>query len=264
MKKITFIYLLAILGITTLTAQTQLTFESGVVTDYFDHDTNLFTVDLRANFDPGGVNASSNISNVQYQNAATGNDGITLKINPVSTLVGSIVFDIYLYGPKTNYYAYLYNDAVGTSQRLEISEAANFSTFNEWETKSFSIIDMIPIGGARSDYNRLTIFIERGVDQGTFQFGLDNVTVQPHLLSNTRHQDFKFEYYPNPVSNNVQLNSERPMNEIKLFNTLGQEVLSKNINASQFQLNISDIKSGLYFLEVYGDNSKKTVKILKK
>ena len=75
--------------------------------------------------------------------------------------------------------------------------------------------------------------------------------------------NFKFNYYPNPTSNQLNLSSERNISKVELFNVLGQKVQSNTINAAQKQLNIGHLQKGIYFMEVSIDSAKKTFKIVK-
>lgn len=74
---------------------------------------------------------------------------------------------------------------------------------------------------------------------------------------------FKFSYYPNPSSNQVNLSAEKNISKVELFNLLGQKVLSNTVNSSQKQLNIANLQKGMYLMEVSIDNAKKTFKIIK-
>jgi len=66
--------------------------------------------------------------------------------------------------------------------------------------------------------------------------------------------------HPNPVSDNLAIQSKTPISEVKLINMIGQVVLNrKNENT----LNVSNLESGLYFLRVADENgSTQTIKVL--
>lgn len=74
---------------------------------------------------------------------------------------------------------------------------------------------------------------------------------------------FKFNYYPNPTSSQLNLSSEKNISKVELFNILGQKVQSNTVNASQKQLNIANLQKGMYMMEVSIENVKKTFKIVK-
>ena len=95
--------------------------------------------------------------------------------------------------------------------------------------------------------------------------GKVQLVFDPSSLSTSfpEFSNFKFSYYPNPSSNQVNLFAEKNISKVELFNLLGQKVLSNTVNASQKQLNIDNLQKGMYLMEVSIDNAKKTFKIIK-
>lgn len=70
-------------------------------------------------------------------------------------------------------------------------------------------------------------------------------------------------YYPNPVNDVLALKSQNVINTIEVYNTIGQKVIRK-MNASQsYQLDMSGLNSGIYFVKVSGDKASKTIRIIK-
>lgn len=73
--------------------------------------------------------------------------------------------------------------------------------------------------------------------------------------------------YPNPVENTLQLEFQEIKNkvDIELYSTLGQRVFSKTyFNKKEIQINFSNINNGVYFLNVSTNNSRETLKFIKK
>ena len=263
MKKIALLLFTLVLSIN-LIAQTEIDFESGTVNDYFDFDSNNFSVILRSNFDTY-LNPSANISEIRYLNPATGNDAITLKINPVDQSDnGVITFQINIASPNISpATVWLYNDVIGTSSRIEMNNIT-LNAWNEWFTANIGVADMVQIGTQYTNYNRLKIFLQQGTDQGTLLFALDNVIVQPHLtLSNPYFEASIFKYFPNPVNDILQFQSKSIIEKLKVLNITGQGVLSANINSREGQLDLSSLNIGLYFLEVTTNNRTEIFKIVK-
>lgn len=54
-------------------------------------------------------------------------------------------------------------------------------------------------------------------------------------------------YYPNPVSDLLNLSYSQDIVSIKLFNMFGQQLLTKEINASIAQIDMSNYTNGTYF-----------------
>ena len=88
------------------------------------------------------------------------------------------------------------------------------------------------------------------------------ITVTVALGINDFQKD-KFTYYPNPVSNVVNFESNNPISKITLFNLLGQRVEEKEINSLSGQLDMSKLPTGNYLLKFKTDNGESTIKLVK-
>lgn len=71
------------------------------------------------------------------------------------------------------------------------------------------------------------------------------------------------KYYPNPVSNVLTVTYSEAITGLKLYNMVGQQLMSKSVNSNETQLDMSHLPAGSYLLEVTADNKSKTVKLLK-
>ena len=70
--------------------------------------------------------------------------------------------------------------------------------------------------------------------------------------------------FPNPTNAKVSiLSGSENMNTISVYNTSGQTLLSvKNINESQFNLDVTSLKPGIYFLEIDLFETSETMKLI--
>ena len=69
--------------------------------------------------------------------------------------------------------------------------------------------------------------------------------------------------YPNPVKNILNLSSDAKMTSVSVYNLLGQEVLTKTINAQGGVLDMSKLESGVYMVKTISGNEVKTLKVIK-
>ncbi|MGB1309164.1 MAG: T9SS type A sorting domain-containing protein [Oceanihabitans sp.] len=80
-------------------------------------------------------------------------------------------------------------------------------------------------------------------------------------------QDFDnglaFTYYPNPVNNALSLKAQKDIENVSVYNMLGQEVLRTAPNAVNTEVNMSALQSGAYFVKVTIGNATETVRIIK-
>lgn len=79
------------------------------------------------------------------------------------------------------------------------------------------------------------------------------------------NNDVSFNVYPNPTKEKLKINSNQTIREILVFNLLGQKVKSFQSNFKSGEINISELKNGMYFLKLkFIDNTIISVKIIKK
>jgi len=72
-----------------------------------------------------------------------------------------------------------------------------------------------------------------------------------------------FKYYPNPVTNVLNLNYANAITGIEVFNLLGQKVLDKAVNQNNTQIDMTSLTAGTYMVKVMADGTSKTIKVIK-
>jgi len=63
----------------------------------------------------------------------------------------------------------------------------------------------------------------------------------------------EFSLYPNPANDHLFINSPQTISEIAIYDITGKEVLRLE-NISNNQINISDLKTGVYTLKIFGEH----------
>lgn len=103
-------------------------------------------------------------------------------------------------------------------------------------------------------------------DEGTRAWGLgiDSYTLNNNTVAGIEEfVDIDFKYYPNPVSNFLKLNSKENIEEVNIYNILGQEVMHENFSTKTAQIDLSNLPVGAYIAHVQIDSRVGTIKILK-
>jgi len=72
-----------------------------------------------------------------------------------------------------------------------------------------------------------------------------------------------FSAYPNPVKDILHLTYKNQIDEIIVFNMLGQEVAAKQIKNNEANIDMSSLLKGNYFVKVISEQQSKIVKIVK-
>ena len=72
-----------------------------------------------------------------------------------------------------------------------------------------------------------------------------------------------FSVFPNPAHDVLNVASEQPIEEISLFNAMGQNLLNWLPSNNTVQLNLSDLPAGVYFLKIKNLESSLSYKFIK-
>jgi hypothetical protein len=86
----------------------------------------------------------------------------------------------------------------------------------------------------------------------TVVLGVENVNAIP------------FTYYPNPVTDVLNIAAPADITSIKVYNLLGQELLSKTVNTANAVLDMGILTSGTYIVNVTANNTVKTFRVTKR
>ncbi len=89
------------------------------------------------------------------------------------------------------------------------------------------------------------------------------VTVQV-VLGNDDFSMGSFTYHPNPVKNVLSITYTSDITSVTVHNLLGQQVLAKEVNATETAVDMSALADGAYIVNVSSGNSVKSIKVIKK
>ena len=84
--------------------------------------------------------------------------------------------------------------------------------------------------------------------------------LDPNLSNTTLDLKKNFKIYPNPVSSILTIQSEKSIDTIEVFDTLGRLVLTKK---STNTLDVSSLQSGTYLMKIGSQNSIESIKFIK-
>lgn len=73
-----------------------------------------------------------------------------------------------------------------------------------------------------------------------------------------------FKYYPNPIQHVLNISNSSNIEEVELISISGKSILTKKINNTQSEIDLSNVSSGFYFLKVKSEGKTKTIKVVKK
>ena len=68
---------------------------------------------------------------------------------------------------------------------------------------------------------------------------------------------------PNPTKNYLKLNANKEISKVVIYNTLGQKAFSKNVNTLNDNLDLSDLKKGIYIMKATIGDKTGSYRIIK-
>ncbi|MBV1888340.1 MAG: T9SS type A sorting domain-containing protein, partial [Urechidicola sp.] len=90
-----------------------------------------------------------------------------------------------------------------------------------------------------------------------------NITVDNSSASLEDLEKFNFSYAPNPVTDKIRFSSEIAVSQVEVYNVLGQRVLSKELDRNKQDLDISNLKQGVYIMKVAIEDTVGSFRIIK-
>lgn len=93
---------------------------------------------------------------------------------------------------------------------------------------------------------------------------LGSVVVGNTILGTQTFDPATISTFPNPVSNNWNINARENITQVVIYDVLGKVVLSASPNKANVSLNMSELQTGVYMAKVATLLGTKTVKLVKR
>ena len=161
-------------------------------------------------------------------------------------------------------------DTVCVGQTISLSTTVNVSASTyQWKKSGVNVTNGGNINGATS--SNLTITNSSTINQGWYSCTITNncsqelQTISVYIKVNAcvsldEISKEQFSLFPNPTNSSITISLPRlnnDYNEIIILNVLGQEVLKqKRTNSLQETIDVSNLSTGFYNIELRGDNKK--------
>ncbi|MDT0293378.1 T9SS-dependent choice-of-anchor J family protein [Mesonia ostreae] len=172
-------------------------------------------------------------------------------------------------GTEGNVVTFFAKAADGTYNN-EVFDIAISTT--DTDPASFTVLeaDLVPTA---IDWQEFTVALDAYAEQdvyiaihhkGNDQFGfqIDDFKVESDALKVDDQEFTGFNHY---VANNVlTLKANTAISNAKLYNILGQEVISKKLDTQSADINLNALNSGVYLVQVQIEGKSKSFKIVKK
>ena len=81
--------------------------------------------------------------------------------------------------------------------------------------------------------------------------------------STTDNKLLKISMYPNPASSRLTISAPKTINSAAIYNILGKQVMSLEINKNSESIDVSNLATGMYLIKYSIDNAVGTAKFIK-
>jgi len=168
------------------------------------------------------------------------------------------------------------NSAMGSDDEVQVlisndngTTWINLDTFNTGNTPSNSgetkVYDLVAYTSATTKF---AFWANDGVvnDTEDYNIYIDNFKVDLHTVLGVEElkEIVGFVMYPNPVEDKLTVSAQSEIKSLSIVNMLGQAVRTVTPNSRNYQLDFSDLTSGIYFVKAIVNNTEGTFRIVKK
>jgi hypothetical protein len=187
---------------------------------------------------------------------SAGNLGLAFDVG-VTTFSGTTAIAM---GSDDEVQVLISNDDGATWNTLETFNAGNTPS-NTGDAKLYDL------SGYTSATTKFAFWASEGSvdDPEDYNFFIDNFSVDVYasLGIDDLQQIEGFVMYPNPVNDVLNISAKNTIENLQIINMLGQVVKTSSPNKNSFQLNISNLNTGIYFVKVSVNNTEATIRIVK-
>ena len=218
--------------------------------------------DVASNFDAGWCGSNSVTGVMVGGNAAQRYLGNACQGIVLNTAVDASTF--------TNYHVDIFIEAgtdldgktfnlkfVGTPTSVfkEVNHDLNALQPNVGEWVSFDgTVDLSTMGGFKE------FGVTTNLANGVYYDNLYAYKGTPLSLGET---DNGISIYPNPFTNHIEISAAQAVNQVRVYNIAGQEVLQAAPHAASFRLDTTNLSKGVYLLSLESNGKSTTAKMVK-
>ena len=118
-----------------------------------------------------------------------------------------------------------------------------------------------------TNYTNTTIYNQtlgiRVTNNTTGCYNISTMDISVQILGVSDTEIVPLQFAPNPVKNNLELQSTIVLQSVIIYNVLGQKVYEKIINDTSAILDLSNLKTGNYLVKIDAETGQKVIRIVK-
>lgn len=182
--------------------------------------------------------------------------GFQLGVTPTSqTVIGtSLGYDIHEVILDVSPYTFLGQVAIPKTYWIGLSVTNSANSDNYWDVSSATHVgNMLAFNNNGSGWG-----IIQPTEDGVYIFSgqCQGIGIAESVIEG-------FNMYPNPVKDMLTMEANDIITKLQIYNLLGQEVMLRSLNTSQVQLDVSQLKTGVYIVKVQAGNQVASYNLIK-
>ena len=134
------------------------------------------------------------------------------------------------------------------------------STTSAWQTLQINLADFSTLTAKNIGQIILTASTSGG---GNSLVYFDNIYFSKATLGVAGLSKNGISIYPNPFANHIEIEAAHAVNQVRVFNIAGQEVLQAAPHAATFRLDTAHLSKGVYLLSLESNGKSTTAKMVK-
>jgi hypothetical protein len=163
----------------------------------------------------------------------------------------------------------LSNHNGGSGETSAVQYTAIPSAGSQWLSLDIPLADFVAASNpANLDRNAIAQIIITGARADTnvpVSIYFDNMYFHKNtLLGTDSFESTKFKMYPNPAQDVLNIVSEEVIQNVSIYNLLGQNVMSVMNDSQNLILNVSNLQDGIYMVRTTTNGIETTQKFIKK
>jgi hypothetical protein len=152
------------------------------------------------------------------------------------------------------------NDLGGNAWTTQIELVVPINAVDTWQTVEFDFTGTDAM--TRDDIDQVVIQFNSEANNDAVTAYIDNLQNNQTLGLDDPAMS-EFTYFPNPVNDQLTINSQRDVKDITVYNMLGQVVVRQTPNMRNCTVDMSTMQTGAYFVQVSIGNTVETIRVLK-
>lgn len=228
----------------------------------FENDTNP-PLEIIANPDPSGINTSATVakftalqSGMPFAGVESmhGSDIGTFNLTPENAIVRIKVWKSTISDVGIKY---------ATPEGASTGEIKVPNTVTEqWEELTFDFSGVINEPSS-TGIDQIIIFPDFTARTSDNIIFWDDIQYGEILGQNTYNMNNAISY-PNPVSGHWNVQYEKPIESLTLYNIMGKELFKDIPNSTHYTLNTSNLPFGVYLVNISSEDGSRVMKFIKK